>query len=105
MRVFPTLTQDGEWQALDSDGFEGSLNDKQYAYLGYLGLEGGLPDRMGAFLASPLTPIVFVSQTDSTATYDVVTHLIDSETYTSYTFNLLPSYVVSEANDTVTIEA
>jgi len=46
LRVYPSLTQQEEFEALRGAGYTGALNDMQYAYLGARGQAGGsLPDR------------------------------------------------------------
>lgn len=47
MRVYPELTQDGEYLQLGVDGYSGSLNDRQFAFLRGRGLIGSLPDMFG----------------------------------------------------------
>jgi hypothetical protein len=48
MRIYPSYTQDAEFQALGALGFVGNLNDRQFAYLGDRGFPGrSLTDRFG----------------------------------------------------------
>jgi len=49
MRVYPELLVDEEFEALGDLGFEGQLNDRQFAYLRDRGLLGSLSDMMGYF--------------------------------------------------------
>lgn len=52
MRIYPALTQDGEFTKLGELGFSGSLNDRQKASLVALGYSGALPDMMYQFWLS-----------------------------------------------------
>lgn len=52
MRIYPDLTQDGEFTKLGELGFSGSLNDRQKASLVALGYSGALPDMMYQFWLS-----------------------------------------------------
>lgn len=52
MRIYPDLTQDGEFIKLGELGFSGSLNDRQKASLVALGYSGALPDMMYQFWLS-----------------------------------------------------
>lgn len=57
MRIYPDRSVSGEFEQLGTDGFTGTLNDRQFAQLGALGLTGALADRFGAWDGEVTTTI------------------------------------------------
>lgn len=49
MRVYPEFTVDGEFERLGADGFSGSLNDRQFAFLRSRGFTNSLADMIAEY--------------------------------------------------------
>jgi hypothetical protein len=49
MRIYPGTTVDYEFEELGNLGYEGTLNDRQFAALRAEGLTGALPDMFAQF--------------------------------------------------------
>lgn len=56
MRIYPELLVDQEFKSLGDQGFMGTLNDRQFAFLRSKGYVNALPDMMTSWLAFSFTP-------------------------------------------------